>query len=152
MDDFVEIEGHPKYSINRKGDCKGPRKKGILNKPMRHGYVRYTLFDANDKKICITAHRLVGIAFIPNPDNLPYVDHINGIKTDNRVENLRWITHRNNARAHHSKQNNKYYTKYKNKWQVRYPIDDKRHSKHFETEAECISYVAELKISHPLFM
>ena len=37
-------------------------------------------------------HRLVAKNFIPNPDNLPYVDHINRVRDDNRVENLRWVT------------------------------------------------------------
>lgn len=49
-------------------------------------------------------HRLIALAFIPNPDNLETVDHVNEIKTDNRPENLRWMTRGENKSRSWSKQ------------------------------------------------
>ncbi len=53
-----------------------------------------------DNKYCFI-HRLVALAFIPNPDNKPYVDHINENKLDARVQNLRWCTPQENSSYYH---------------------------------------------------
>lgn len=53
------------------------------------GYLQVTLYN-NRRRKCFQVHRLVASAFIENPDNLPQVNHINGNKKDNRVENLEW--------------------------------------------------------------
>ena len=64
------------------------------------GYPHLTLLNKSHR-----VHRLVAEAFIPNPDNKPCVDHINTIRDDNRVENLRWCSHRENCNNQTSKTN-----------------------------------------------
>lgn len=57
---------------------------------------RYATIRVNGKAYRV--HRLVAETFIPNPDNLPQVDHINRNRYDNRIENLRWVTAKENMR------------------------------------------------------
>ena len=66
-----------------------------------NGYVLVTLRFKGGKK-SIVAHRLVAEAFIPNPDNLPFVNHIDGNKCNNYASNLEWVTAKENM-AHASR-------------------------------------------------
>lgn len=86
-----------KRNIILKNGCKRCLKKKILkSSPNSDGYKEVTLSrDGKDKDFYV--HRLVAQAFLPNPDNLPEVNHKSGIKTDNTAENLEWVTHQANV-------------------------------------------------------
>lgn len=86
------------YQVSNMGNIKSLRgkKQTILKNIVSMGYCQTNLCK-NSKCNTIRIHRLVAQAFIINKYNKPFINHINGDKSDNRAENLEWCTHNENV-------------------------------------------------------
>ena len=93
---WKEIQGFEGlYAVSNKGRVRNLKNGKILKNVIDpHGYLRIKLGRRNVRRI----HRLVALAFIPNPDNLPQINHIDEVKTNNNVENLEWVSASQNVR------------------------------------------------------
>ena len=106
---WKQIEGFPDYEVSEEGQIRSNRVPidGRKNRfqpghllslgTMRHGYKTVVLYlPGSTKRHTRTVHRLVALAFIPNPEKLSDVAHRDGDPTNNRKDNLRWATHADN--------------------------------------------------------
>lgn len=93
---------YPVYLISNYGNMKGRRGKKLLMRLDKKGYVRVTI-GSDQKRTSVLVHRLVAIAFHPNPNNYPQVNHIDTNKQNNYFKNLEWCT--NQMNHDHAKEN-----------------------------------------------
>lgn len=110
MEEWKDIPGFEgRYQVSNLGQVKSvPRdvnnhtsiihlKGKILNQRYNHkGYKVVDLLDSTQKHKYCLVHRLLALAFIPNPENKPQVNHIDGVKDHNILENLEWVTNAEN--------------------------------------------------------
>lgn len=99
--DIKDFEGW--YQVSNRGRVKSLKRSNepydrILRPVKRDdGYTKVTLFGGRKKGKNLLVHRLVAEAFIPNPDNLPIINHKDENRENNQVENLEWCTYRYNT-------------------------------------------------------
>lgn len=93
-EEWKDVAGYNgKYQVSNWGNVRRKKKDGFYERVHfshnEKGYLRVMLFNGKKGKLCIV-HRLVAQAFIPNPNNLPQVNHKDEDPTNNHVENLEW--------------------------------------------------------------
>lgn len=102
IDDFenYEVSNYGNVRRNNNGritpirqNIRWPQRNAVTG---RGKYLGVTLFNKGESK-CLAVHRLVAAAFVPNPTNSPFVNHKDGIKSNNRADNLEWCTQQQNT-------------------------------------------------------
>ena len=115
----MEINDYPNYLIYEDGRVWSKFSKRFMKPSINRGYLRLGLYNNDNKGKTgkfFTIHRLIGLHYIPNPNNYLEIDHINRIRTDNRIDNLRWVNRSEQSLNRNHKPSNtgeKYITKTK---------------------------------------
>lgn len=92
---FHKIHEYPSYFISSCGNVYSTKRNRLLKPGNSNGYP-HVMLSENKLTKCIVVHRLVALAFIPNPFNLPTINHKDGDKGNNDVSNLEWCTYKHN--------------------------------------------------------
>lgn len=125
------------YEVSTLGNIRNKKTGRILKQCNdKAKYKRVSIY-VKKKHITKTIHRMVAETFIPNPDNLPEVDHINNIRDDNRVENLQWCTGEYNLEKSYKKGYRTYPLR------VGIKISKDGITKKFVSKHECSRYIKE---------
>lgn len=93
----ASLENFPGYTIYYNGDVKNKSGKWLKGHTDKSGYRIVKLINKKSKLVGIARHRLVALAFIPNIGNKLHINHKDGLKFNNHITNLEWVTIKENA-------------------------------------------------------
>jgi hypothetical protein len=96
MENFKKITNFERYLISNEGIVFDTLKNKEIIHHDKKGYKRLALSAGKNKQKLFYIHRLLAFAFIPNPLKKPFINHIDGNKSNNKIENLEWCTQKEN--------------------------------------------------------
>lgn len=98
MERFEVIKQYPMYSVSTTGRImKNSSRKIMKPSKKQNGYMQINLFTSDGRRKKELVHRLVALTFIPNKEGLPEVNHIDGVRDNNALSNLEWVTRKENV-------------------------------------------------------
>jgi hypothetical protein len=101
----IVLDTYPDYEIYENGTIMKVRgkyqKQVAVHFNKRNGYIMLTLRDKDEKSNKVYLHRILAEAFIPNPENKPQINHKDGNKLNNSIDNLEWMTSSENIKHAH---------------------------------------------------
>jgi len=103
---WIDVNGYPNYIMSNKGCVINLKTDHTMTHQLRAGYYAVSLIE-NYKRKHFTIHRLLALHFIPNPKNLPFVDHIDNNPHNNDLSNLRWVSPSENTQYYYDNFNKK---------------------------------------------
>lgn len=140
MEKYIILQGfYDCYAISNLGNIKNIRTGYVLQPSIRPDGYKSILLSRNGKKMSIRVHQLVAQYFLPKDDSRTDINHKNGIKHDNRVDNLEWCTKSENMQ--HAVDNGLFKKKNVNKPVLVYDYVTKEFLFSFESVRQCAKFL-----------
>ena len=97
MEIFKVIKEYPMYSVSTEGRIrKNSNRRILIPSRKSNGYMQVNIFTNDGRRKHEYVHRLVALTFLDNPNHFPEVNHIDGVRDNNVLHNLEWVTHAEN--------------------------------------------------------